>query len=402
MPTRETSKHKQTLGFSQIVVFSCFFLLFTLFSDTSLCLWLLPQKRRIRMSRRRREGTRGRESKSFVFNLNVEKNARGKQERTAGQWRIQRAFQQQTLDCNILCLLASTQTHRLLKLLLRWNWADSQWERERWIPFQLWSDRQSNHSCAKTQTDMNQDTQTLPHTQIFTTAMWTHLLHTCTAQTRTWTVMRKRSTLVKMYIMAALNSSNSRKSCKNQKKKRKNLQFGSVINLQLFWNVAKFAVNDECRKAVSVRLALQPDFLTSSSGANVIDNSLCLFWAPIELVWRPCLTELQILQRKSPKISSLIWKTASIGKVTRSHFKAVTGSDMWNMLSSTFCWKKSWSAPSWVCNSAKIRCCWNSGVSVYNNSVFCIGMGLEAAAQEASALLKTAMIFMICTFMISM
>ena len=85
------------------------------------------------MSGRRREGgregttererarERERERESFVFNLNVEKNARrGRQERTAGQWRIQGLFSR-ALDCNILCLLASTQTHRLLKLHLRWN-----------------------------------------------------------------------------------------------------------------------------------------------------------------------------------------------------------------------------------------------------------------------------------------
>lgn len=79
--------------------------------------------------RRRREGTRERERErrgergSFVFNLNVEKNARrGRQERTAGQWRIQ-GFSAEP-GCNIWSLLAATQTHRLLKLHLRWTGGD--------------------------------------------------------------------------------------------------------------------------------------------------------------------------------------------------------------------------------------------------------------------------------------
>lgn len=77
-------------------------------------------RRRRSRRRRRKEGGDDTESKSFVFNLNVEKkNARGKEERTAGQWKIQRAFQQQALDCNILCLLASTQTRQAAKAPLK-------------------------------------------------------------------------------------------------------------------------------------------------------------------------------------------------------------------------------------------------------------------------------------------
>lgn len=79
------------------------------------------EQKKKKKKKKKEEGgdRRGRESESFVFNLNVEKNARGKQERTAGQWRIQRAFQQQALDCNILCLLASTQTGQAAKAPLK-------------------------------------------------------------------------------------------------------------------------------------------------------------------------------------------------------------------------------------------------------------------------------------------
>lgn len=56
---------------------------------------------------------------------------------------------------------------------------------ERWIPFQLWSDRQSNRSRTKTRTDMNQGshTHTLTLVHKFMTAMRTRSL--CSARART-------------------------------------------------------------------------------------------------------------------------------------------------------------------------------------------------------------------------